>query len=709
MGRRNFKKGKTFGARNDRDNGKGWSELVRENAKWEEYYQQLSLFPADQWDKFKSTCQAALPLTFRITGSKSHALEILALFKERHLPNLTGVEFEGETLKAPMELPWYPAHLGWQLDVPKTVIRKNVQFAKVQRFLVVENAVGNISRQEAVSMIPPILLEVEPHHAVLDMCAAPGSKTAQMIEALHRDNDEPSGFVVANDADAKRSHMLVHQLKRLNSANLIVVNHDAQFFPRIKANSSQKNRKDILRFDRVLCDVPCSGDGTMRKNVNVWRDWSPQNGLALHVVQFNILNRGLHLLSPGGRLVYSTCSMNPIENEAVVAEALRKWGGQVKLVDCSEKLPGLVRSQGINQWPVVDRNMQIKERGEEGTIESWFPPTEEEASRFHLENCVRVYPHQQNTGGFFITVFEKAGELDSHKSVTSIQESASKSENGEEGAEAQEPAAKRIKTDVKSNAGPAATTPTVPVPNPEKKERLPRDANEEPFSFVDPNNEAMKNCWKFYGIDDKFDKNTCLVRNATGDPTRVVYTVCPALRDLIQANDERLKIIYSGVRLFVSQKSELECPWRIQSEALPIMKHHMTSNRVIKTNEDILKILLEDSFPNLDAIADSHVDSHFVQRTRDISSGCAFIEVIRDGPNKENLFLPVWKGKKCINLMVCKEDTHELLYRLFGVENLPKNGKNDVKDKKSDDTKKTDEGKADVAKETPPQETNEQV
>lgn len=183
------------------------------------------------------------------------------------------------------------------------------------------------------------------------------------------------------------------------------------------------------------------------------------------------------------------------------------------------------------------------------------------------------------------------------------------------------------------------------------------------------------------------------MRNATGDPTRVVYTVCPALRDLIQANDERLKIIYSGVRLFVSQKSELECPWRIQSEALPIMKHHMTSNRVIETNEEILKILLEDSFPSFDAIADSQIDPHFVQRTKDISSGCAFIEVLRDGASKENLFLPVWKGKKCINLMVCKEDTHELLYRLFGVENLPQknNSQNNPKSDKSEQKKENNE------------------
>ena len=635
MGRRNNSRNgnkKTFGARDDSKAQKNWSDLLRDNEKWEKYYKNLGLIPENEWDEFKKTCQAPLPLTFRVTGSRNHAKEVLQLFKEKHLPNLTNVEFEGEAIKSPMELPWYPNHLAWQLDVPKTVIRKNEQFAKTQRYLVVETAVGNISRQEAVSMIPPIVLEVEPHHAVLDMCAAPGSKTAQLIEALHRDDDEPSGFVVANDADARRSHMLVHQLKRLNSANLIVVNHDAQFFPRIKMHEDATQQKDLLMFDRILCDVPCAGDGTMRKNVNVWRDWSTQSGLGLHNIQLNILNRGLHLLKPKGRLVYSTCSMNPTENEAVVAAALRKWGNKVRIVNCDDKLPGLVRSKGISNWPVLDKNLEEKKKGDENTSVTWFPPTAEEAAVFNLENCMRVYPHQQNTGGFFITVLEKI-------------------EEEEVVAESEEPSTKKLK-----------------VAESEKKERMPRDANEEPFVFINPEHTALASCWKFYGIDDAFDKKACFVRNATGEPTRVVYTVCTALRNIIQANEDRLKIIYSGVKLFVSQRSDIECSWRIQSEALPIMKHHMKSDRVVTANLALLKHLLLESFPSFDSISEKKLDENFVAKMGELSSGCCFIDVERKNQNEESLFLPIWKGSKCMNLMVCKEDTHELLYRLFDVE-----------------------------------------
>ncbi|SCU83554.1 LAME_0C05600g1_1 [Lachancea meyersii CBS 8951] len=693
--KRNFKKGnkKTFGARDDSNAQKNWTELQKENEKWEKYYKDLGVIPEDQWDEFKKTCQAQLPLTFRITGSRKHAHEVLSLFEEQHLPNLTNCEFEGEIIKAPTRLPWYPENLAWQLDVSKQAIRKNEQFSKVQRFLVVENAVGNISRQEAVSMIPPIVLDVKPEHAVLDMCAAPGSKTAQMIEALHANDDEPTGFVVANDADHRRSHMLVHQLKRLNSANLVVVNHDAQFFPRIKTD---KDSNQFLKFDRVLCDVPCSGDGTMRKNVNVWRDWCTGSGLGLHTVQLNILKRGLNLLKKGGKLVYSTCSMNPIENEAVVAGALRHFGDKIRLIDCQDQLPGLVRSQGITNWPVIDKNYVKKERGDEDTHASWFPPTAEEAQEFCLDRCIRVYPHQQNTGGFFITVFEKIdGEVDEQ----------AKRANTEEQQE-------QLIAEKKQKVETGAATP-VTAPASTKKEKLPRDANEEPFVFLDPKHPELEKCWSFYGIDDKFDKSSCLVRNAAGEPTRVIYYASSSLRNIIEANDDRLKLIYSGVKLFVSQRSDIECSWRIQNESLQIMKHHMNRNRVVDVNMDCFKMLLMESFPRFEDMEKSHIDDYFLSKMKTLSAGCAFINVER-GDDKESMFLPLWNGSKCVNLMVCKENTQELLHRLFGDEAALKQAaaakenqkaatsSEEVKPKSEEVESKSEEASAQVAEDAAP-------
>lgn len=78
--------------------------------------------------------------------------------------------------------------------------------------------------------------------------------------------------------------------------------------------------QESILFDRILCDVPCSGDGTIRKAPDIWRRWTPGNGNGLHPLQLRIALHACQMLKIGGRLVYSTCTFNPVEDEAVVAE-----------------------------------------------------------------------------------------------------------------------------------------------------------------------------------------------------------------------------------------------------------------------------------------------------------------------------------------------------------------------------------------------------
>jgi multisite-specific tRNA:(cytosine-C5)-methyltransferase len=148
--------------------------------------------------------------------------------------------------------------------------------------------------------------------------------------------------------------MLIHQLKRLSSANLTVTNHDATMYPSIKlpqlpAEDGNKQKNRYLKFDRILAGAPCSGDGTTRKNISVWKEWNLANALGLYATQARILVRALQMLKVGGRVVYSTCSMNPVENEAAVASAIERCGGgaNVKIIDCSQELPGLKRTSGL--------------------------------------------------------------------------------------------------------------------------------------------------------------------------------------------------------------------------------------------------------------------------------------------------------------------------------------------------------------------------
>lgn len=452
----------------DRDaSWRNYPDVVKKNEKLERYYNEAIPLDDAEREEFWSTLKRELPNSFRFCGSKGHALAVKRLLETRYAPEIVRIErYDGQPVQAPQAVSWYPDGLAYSMNTPKQVIRKFPPFAAFQKFLVSETTVGNISRQEIVSMIPPLLMDIRPGMNVLDMCAAPGSKAAQLLEMVHTgeearirkfmdkfghsgadqiaqvegdaelsedigDDGRATGLLVANDADYKRSHMLVHQLKRLSSPNLIVTNHDATLYPSLKLprNPQTPDKGNYLKFDRILADVPCSGDGTLRKNVNLWKDWQPGNALGLHQTQTRILVRALQLLKPGGRVVYSTCSMNPVENESVVVSAIERCGGpsKVDIIDCSDRLTGLKRVPGMHQWKIMDKSARIWNSWEEveqhallnaeGQIPgklsyTMFPrPDTNECSSLPLDRCMRVYAHQQDTGGFFITVLEKKGDI----------------------------------------------------------------------------------------------------------------------------------------------------------------------------------------------------------------------------------------------------------------------------------------------------------
>lgn len=449
-----------------------YNEVKKQNEQLERYYNELNIVPeGEEREQFWTALRRELPNSFRFCGSKGHALAVKKNLTDHFIPQITAMKFDDQPVEPPKPMTWYPDQLAYSMTTPKNVIRKFAPFAAFQKFLVSETAVGNISRQEAVSMIPPLLLDVRPGHTVLDLCAAPGSKSAQLVEMIHAgeearvqkvlkkmrqeqggdreenggvaidpadealegddwsDDGRATGLLVANDVNYQRAQMLIHQVKRLNSPNLVVMNHDATMFPSIELRpdppaNGGKPKSKWLKFDRILADVPCSGDGTCRKNPNIWKDWIPGNGLGLYITQVRILVRSLQMLKAGGRVVYSTCSMNPVENEAVISSAIERCGGldKVEIVDCSSQLPELKRTAGLKDWKIMDK---------EGRIwNSWTEVEDAKAEKFQaslerivpgmfsgfagdlpLDRCMRVYPHQQDTGGFFITVLEKKSEI----------------------------------------------------------------------------------------------------------------------------------------------------------------------------------------------------------------------------------------------------------------------------------------------------------
>eukprot|EP00045_Choanoeca_perplexa_P011944 m.128322 g.128322 ORF g.128322 m.128322 type:complete len:774 (-) comp15824_c0_seq8:34-2355(-) len=646
--------GKRGGQRKPRSRNTG-DVTVKENPLFEKYYKALGIVPEAEWPLFMEKLRLTLPSTFRITGTKGSALEVLRTFEETYFKQLENIEFaDGTMIEPPKPLPWYPDRLAWTLNTSRQFIRKHAGLRHLHDALVLQSEQGNISRQEAVSMIPPLLLDVQPQHAVLDMCAAPGSKTSQIIEAMHSNNDAvPGGVVVANDMDHKRCYMLVHQSKRLQSPSFMVMNQDASLFPTMfqehPADPTNPNGLK-LKFDRVLCDVPCSGDGTLRKNPGIWNKWNPYDGTGLHPLQVRILQRGLNLLKDDGLLVYSTCSFNPLENEAVVAEAIRRSKGTLELVDVRDKLPGLIRSDGISSWVLMDRAGNFYNKNDEVKdpnishkfVESMNPPTEEEVAAFHLDRCLRLVPHSQDTGGFFVAVLRKVIK---DPVPAPLPKAAAKP------AEA---------TDESQAAAPVAEAPVT-----KKKSR--RIYNEEPYILMykgEHHKPLVELLSDFYGLAPEFPWKLMMARGS-GERQRNLYVISELSRQILERNEDRdIKIINMGVKVFTRTDSTSNtCAYRLCQSGIDVLLPYMTK-RVLKASPaDVFKILREDA-PHFEDLAPELCEGLLALDDGAVALVCdEGLPSLSGQPLKCPVHICAWRGRKTLRCLVTKQERlhYELL------------------------------------------------
>jgi 16S rRNA (cytosine967-C5)-methyltransferase len=222
---------------------------------------------------------------------------------------------------------------------------------------------GHISIQDEASQAIPLLLDMRGRHRVLDLCAAPGGKTAHLARAV-----SAKGLVVAADLHPHRLRSMQAQLKRIGLAEVHLVNLDAT-----------KHLPFGIYFDRILVDAPCSGTGTLSRHPEIrWR-LAPEQLGELHRLQVQILSKALEVLAAGGRLVYSTCSLEPEENEEVVAEALSA-NESIRRLKASEAGANL----GTNLAGGVDPS-----------------------SLFDGSGHFRTFPGEQPTDGFFAAVLER--------------------------------------------------------------------------------------------------------------------------------------------------------------------------------------------------------------------------------------------------------------------------------------------------------------
>src|SRR6056297_1067895 len=217
--------------------------------------------------------------------------------------------------------------------------------------------------QEEVSVVPPLVLDPQPGERVWDACAAPGGKATQ-IAALMDD----LGTVVANDSNLGRLSALRFNAERLGATALAVTNADARNYSLAPFGFDA--------FDRALVDAPCSCEGTIRKNPDALEEWSEGHVHSIAGVQKGILRRAIQATRPGGTVVYSTCTFAPEENEAVVDHVLDREDCEVVPFELA-----LDHDPGLTEW-------------------------DGETYDQSLSRAVRIYPHQNDTGGFFVAKLE---------------------------------------------------------------------------------------------------------------------------------------------------------------------------------------------------------------------------------------------------------------------------------------------------------------
>lgn len=161
--------------------------------------------------------------------------------------------------------------------------------------------------QEPSAMLPAELLKAQPGECILDLCAAPGGKTTKIAADM-----KGEGLLVANEIHPKRAAILSSNVERMGIKNAVVTNE----------SSDRLLKKFPEFFDRILVDAPCSGEGMFRKDEEARAQWSEENVIKCAVRQKEILDNAAAMLRPGGRLVYSTCTFSPEENEKMIVDFL---------------------------------------------------------------------------------------------------------------------------------------------------------------------------------------------------------------------------------------------------------------------------------------------------------------------------------------------------------------------------------------------------
>ncbi|KAM3129222.1 hypothetical protein pb186bvf_018697 [Paramecium bursaria] len=606
-----------------------------------------------EFEEFWQSLSRPLPISFRINKSQLNHENLVQKLVDGTLLLELAPEHQLKEVK------WYPGSLVWESKLAKKELRKSEQLIKLHQFIQKCNSTGLITRQELVSMLPPLFLNPQPGEFILDMCAAPGSKTFQLLEMQTN-----HALIIANDVDAKRAYMLSHQLQRMSSAHVIITNYAAQFYPTLTYQGQK------LLFDKILCDVPCTGDGAARKLPNRWTKWSCKDGNVIHPLQLSILMRAIQMCKIGGLVMYSTCSLNPVENEAVVAEVFRRGGiDGLELLDVNV-LPNFKGRRGMTEWKVLISDdllanefykmedpiffgkefdtsnliYEINSLNDTQTIKHLYPRfsrkqegqfqnslkglkpslfSDDLCKKIGLEKTMRVLPHDQDTGGFYLAMFRKTANVVwkkphySEHIIKPKEQIIEEPQNKNQG-QVQEQVQEIIQEDVqeqqlKQNGKNEELPEQVEIDNVEIEQLLKRteeevkgnDKNKKDKSYKQEQYQVINEYdWKvicdYYGIDEtKFLRQQVLGTGQTGDPLlqsskRFRFVSQEVYNIINEPKNADLKIINIGCKVFERGKDSFGgqvTPFKISQEGINYVLPYITKRKIQCSKEEFLDVV----------------------------------------------------------------------------------------------------------------------
>jgi tRNA (cytosine49-C5)-methyltransferase len=229
-----------------------------------------------------------------------------------------------------------------------------------------EHLMGQFYVQEISSMLPMLALKPEAGEIILDLCASPGSKTTQAAAMM-----ENRGTIIANEVNLGRIGILNSNLERCGVMNTIVTRKEGV------ALCERMLKKSKVRFDKILVDAPCSGEGTLRKSPKTFLMWNPHMIKKIARTQRKLAESAIKLLKIGGEMIYSTCTLAPEEDEMIVDHLIKNFDVEIEQIT----LPLKFRC-GVCEWEGKELSGEVKK-------------------------CLRLYPQDNDTDGFFVAKIVK--------------------------------------------------------------------------------------------------------------------------------------------------------------------------------------------------------------------------------------------------------------------------------------------------------------